>query len=74
MTNYAAMAKRIRRASTIQDCRNMELSLDRLYHAGIFTESQFMRLDGLILDRAVRFELVEGELKLAASVSDAGES
>lgn len=45
MTNYASMAQRIRECTTLDALHKSSLSMDRLYNVGIFTESEFMRLD-----------------------------
>lgn len=48
MTNYQSFLRRIKETSEPDKLRT---SLDRLYNAGIFTVSEFIRLDALILQR-----------------------
>lgn len=48
MSNYAAMAKRIRNSATIEQLDKCDKSLTRLWDNGIFTQSEFSRLDDLI--------------------------
>ena len=50
MTNYAAMAARIRKAKSGADIAKIESSLDRLYSAGVFTPNELGRLDTLLMD------------------------
>ena len=45
MTNYQSMVKRINQAETEEGFIKLHESLDRLYNAGIFTVSEFRRLD-----------------------------
>lgn len=53
MTNYAAMAKRIRACRTEQELKRVSESMDRIYEAGCLTTSQFSRLDGVWVDHAI---------------------
>ncbi len=50
MTNYSAMAARIRKASSVSDIARLESSVDRLYRAGVFTPNELGRLDSLLMD------------------------
>jgi len=56
MTNYATMTQRIRECKTMDALYKASLSIERLYNAGIFTESQFMRLDGRWVEQSIRVE------------------
>lgn len=56
MTNYAAMAKRIRECKTHVDFDRVSQSMDRIFEAGVFTTNEFMRLDGLMVDRKIELE------------------
>ena len=51
MTNYQTALRRIANAKTKEDLQKVEAGLTRVYDAGFFTENEFMRLDGKILDR-----------------------
>ena len=51
MTNYQTALRRIANAKTTTDLQIVEAGLTRVYDAGFFTENEFMRLDGKILDR-----------------------
>jgi len=51
MSNYSSFVKRINQAETYLKLKALEASLDRLYNAGIFTVSEFKRLDSKILDK-----------------------
>tara|TARA_R110001606_G_C15231120_1_gene635104 strand:+ start:755 stop:931 length:177 start_codon:yes stop_codon:yes gene_type:complete len=51
MTNYQTALRRIANAKTTKDLQKVEVGLTRVYDAGFFTENEFMRLDGKILDR-----------------------
>lgn len=57
MSNYKAMAERIRKAKTVEDLNKCEDSLTNLYNNGIFTVSDFSRLDLLVLKKRVEHEL-----------------
>lgn len=49
MTEYACMARRIRKADSNDELKKLESTLCRLWDNGIFTASEFMRLDCLIV-------------------------
>ena len=50
-TNYASMADRIRACKTLDQTKHAEVSLNRLWDAGVFTKSEMQRLDVLICDQ-----------------------
>lgn len=55
--NARTFAARIKKAETLDELRRLEASLDRIWNAGdLLTASQFMRLDGAIMDRLVAIE------------------
>jgi hypothetical protein len=56
MTNYASMAARIRKAASASDISKLEISLVRLYNAGVFTPNELGRLDSLVMDRYAQIE------------------
>ncbi len=49
-TSYKSMVERIKRAQKISDIDKLGDSLDRLYLVGVFTPSELMRLDSLLMD------------------------
>lgn len=55
-SNYKTMADRIRKCKTNEELKKCEQSLTNLYNNGIFTENEFGRLDGLVLDQYVKIE------------------
>lgn len=55
-TNYASMAGRIRKCKTLDALTNIGKSLERLYLAGIFTVSEFQRLNIMIIDQIIKIE------------------
>jgi len=56
MTNYKLMTRRINNAITISDLKDLDKSLDRLFEAGVFSISEFDRLDDKILRRVFKLE------------------
>lgn len=56
MTNYSAMAKRIKACKTLEEIRRCEKSLDRLYNARIFSASEFMHLDNVVMQQYIKIE------------------
>tara|TARA_R110000824_G_scaffold64997_1_gene169651 strand:+ start:413 stop:595 length:183 start_codon:yes stop_codon:yes gene_type:complete len=55
MSNYTSAVKRINKADTIKDLKNLEKSFKNIYRYGFFTVNEFMRLDGKIVDRYIMF-------------------
>jgi hypothetical protein len=51
VTNYTSFKTRINKATTLQDLDRLDISLGRLWNAGIFTQSEFISLDSAILDK-----------------------
>ena len=51
MSNYSSMSERIKNAVTMEDLCSLDKSLSRIYGVGALTAREFMRLDGMILDR-----------------------
>jgi hypothetical protein len=60
-TDYASMADRIRACKTLDQTNRAEVSLNRLWDAGVFTQSEMQRLDILICDQ--RNNMEPGEFK-----------
>lgn len=47
MTNFETMAKRIMDCKTREDLQKANVSLDRIFKAGFFTDSELIKLDAL---------------------------
>tara|TARA_R110000787_G_scaffold167621_2_gene280555 strand:- start:15 stop:197 length:183 start_codon:yes stop_codon:yes gene_type:complete len=59
MTNYKAGIERIKRAETRQDLQQLEKSLANCYKYGLFTDLEYMKLDGKIVDRYIKMEAIQ---------------
>ena len=57
-TDYKTMTNRVRKAWTTEDIKKIEISLDRLYNAGIFTPNEYMRIDNLIMRKLYQIECI----------------
>lgn len=53
MNNYQSALQRINNAKTAKALQKVEAGITRVYNAGFFTENEFMRLDGKILNRKI---------------------
>jgi hypothetical protein len=62
-TNYKTMTNRVRKAWTTEDIKKLEISLDRLYKAGIFTPNEYMRIDNLIMRKLYQIECINYKLE-----------
>jgi len=51
VSDYITFKKRINKATTQHELDRLDISLDRLWNAGVFTQSEFIRLDSAILDK-----------------------
>jgi hypothetical protein len=51
MSNYQSAVKRIQSADNLGKLERLERSLDNLYNMGLFTVSEFVRLDCLLMDQ-----------------------
>ena len=51
--NYQSALKRIKNAKTENALQKVEAGITRVYNAGFFTENEFMRLDGKILNKKI---------------------
>lgn len=49
--NYKTFIDRIEAADSEEKLKRLEVSLDRLYNAGIFSLAEFKRLDDKILEK-----------------------
>jgi hypothetical protein len=56
MSDCLTMAKRIRDCKGQEQLNRVQRSIDRLYSAGVFTPSQYMRLDVLLMECAAKGE------------------
>lgn len=50
---YKSALDRLTRAHTAKDLEQLADSFTRLYNAGIFTDQEFMRLDGKLVDKTI---------------------
>jgi hypothetical protein len=55
-SNYQSALERIKSAPNVEALRKLDKSLVRLWEAGIFTESEFSRLDRRLLDKIIAME------------------
>jgi hypothetical protein len=55
-TDYQSALARIKSAPNVEILRKLDKSLVRLWEAGIFTESEFSRLDRRLVDRMIAME------------------
>jgi hypothetical protein len=55
-TNYQSAIERVNKCQTLQDCDKLDKSLVTLWIAGIFTESEFSRIDSALVDRMIEIE------------------
>ena len=55
-SNYQSALERIKSASSVEALRKLDKSLVRLWEVGIFTESEFSRLDRRLVDRMIAME------------------
>jgi hypothetical protein len=56
-SNHITLASRIKAANNLTDIKRIETSLDRLYECGVFTSSEYTRIDNKIMDRIVELDL-----------------
>jgi hypothetical protein len=57
MSNYQSAVRRIQLADNLGKLERLERSLDNLYNLGLFTVSEFVKLDCLLMDQ---YCLLEG--------------
>lgn len=55
MSNYKSAVKRIDKAETIEDLKNLEKSFANIYRYGFFTNNEFILLDLKIVDKYIMF-------------------
>ena len=55
MSNYTSAVKRINKAATIEDLKNLEKSFANIYRYGFFTNNEFILLDLKIADKYIMF-------------------
>jgi hypothetical protein len=55
-TDYQSALDRINSAPNVEALRKLDNSLVSLWEAGIFTESEFSRLDRRLVDRMIEME------------------
>lgn len=54
--NYTTFVNRIQRAKDASDIVNLEISLDRLYTCGFFTNAELAQLDVILVDSSIAIE------------------
>jgi hypothetical protein len=57
MTNYQVFSNKINSSKTKDALKRNEVSLRRLFDAGIFTENQLIKLDYKIIQRYIEIEV-----------------
>jgi hypothetical protein len=55
-SNYISAIERVKKCQTLQDCDNLETSLHRIWNNGIFTASEFTRIDSALVARKIEIE------------------
>ena len=56
MSNYTSAVKRINKADTIEDLKNLEKSFANIYRYGLLTNNEFILLDLKIVDQYIMFD------------------
>ena len=56
MNDYQYSLSKIKTAKTVEQLDNVELWLEKMYNAGVFTPSEFRRLDCKLVDRFLQLE------------------
>ena len=55
-SNFASAIERVNKCQTLQDCDNLETSLNRIWNNGIFTALEFARIDSALVTRKIEIE------------------
>ena len=55
MSNYKSAVKRIDKADTVEDLKNLEKSFENVYRYGFLTDNEFILLDLKIADKYIMF-------------------
>ena len=55
-SNFASAIERVNKCQTLRDCDNLETSLHRIWNNGIFTASEFARIDSALVARKIEIE------------------
>jgi len=53
---YKELSKRIKAAKDMRTLRRLEISCHRIYSAGFLSPREFVVLDTMLMDRAIKFE------------------
>jgi hypothetical protein len=53
---YKELSKRIKAAKDMKSLRKLEISCHRIYSIGLLTAREFVVLDTMLMDRAIKFE------------------
>lgn len=56
MNNYQYSLSKIKTAKTVEQLDNVEVWLEKMYNAGVFTPIEFSALDGVLVDKHLKLE------------------
>ena len=56
MNNYQYSLSKIKTAKTVEQLDNVEVWLEKMYNAGVFTPIGFSALDGVLVDKHLKLE------------------
>ena len=74
MTNYKTISEKIKNAKDHNDLYKIEKSLTNLYNNGVFTNTEFSRIDGLIIDKSIKLnqkiELIDHPKKIHDKINE----
>jgi hypothetical protein len=57
MTNYQSALVRLNKAATAEELNRLERSFERVYNAGCFTVSEYVRLDRKLVDKLIKYDV-----------------
>ena len=55
-TNYQSAIDRVNRCKSIHEVFKLEKSLERLWEAGMFTDSEFQRIDAKLMNKEIELQ------------------
>lgn len=58
MTNYQSALFLLNKAATAEELNRLERSFERVYNAGCFTVSEYVRLDRKLVDKLIKYDAV----------------
>jgi hypothetical protein len=56
MTNYQSALALLKKATTAEELARLERSFERVYNAGCFTVSEYVRLDCKLVDKLIKVD------------------